>query len=520
MFWKNKNEIVLGKIRRELRLRRRFGFLRWHWQRRMFRSMRLDLHRSMNQHMMITGESGAGKSNVAKLILEQLAEQGACFVVLDPHAEYAEHARNLHAKAYDASMHAVNPFDLDGLSERERTSEVTAMFRRILHLGEVQASTLYRCISYTYWAGMRKEAAPNMHSLLYTIKVFKRHARSKPEQNMLESLEKRLLIIAGEGYARSVPIDSIMNGRSVFSLQALHSAEAQAVYMESMLRKIYSGLLAGGNAGSNKGFFIVIDEASRLQESPVIARLVAEGRKYGVGIIAIAQRAKALDKEIRSNAATIIAFAQREPEEQSYVANMIAAGSEYNRFLEVRKAMRELPRGWALVQEGRERSPKMIRCNRFSAKARDPSGRIMEAAKKVVGKRELIERLAKEGFAEEETLAAVKALIDVGLLEYHVVTEEPYQGTWFIAMPRNSAKHDVMVGLIGRYLAERGIGNRIYNTSYGPDLIAYVHGKRVAIEYETGTKRAEETRRMLADRMKKFDSVLVLGNSGSAGEKT
>ncbi|MDE1854935.1 MAG: ATP-binding protein [Candidatus Micrarchaeota archaeon] len=475
--------------------------------------MRLDPDRNLNAHIMITGESGAGKSNACKQILVQLTGMGANFVVLDPHAEYVEHAKDMKARIYDAGMHAVNPFDLDGLTERERTAEITAMLRRILHLGEVQASTLYRCISYTYWISNVKDARPSMHSLLYTIKVFKHRARSKPEANMLDALEKRLLVIAGENFQRSVPMESIMHGRSVFALQGLHSTEAQAVYMESMLRKIYTNSLSGNSVRGRRKFYIVIDEAEKLQDSPIVGRLVAEGRKYGIGIIAISQRAKALDKEIRSNAATMIAFAQREPEEQNYVANMIAAGTEYNRFIEVRKALRELPRGYALVQEARDRSPKIVKCERFEARARDPSHRIMEMARKAVGKQELIERLGKDGFTPEETIGTVAELIRTGLLNYHVVTGSHYEGTWYIAMPRNSAEHDIMVSLISRYLTENGIKNEIYNNAYGPDVIAYKDGKRVAVEYETGKKKGQDTAIMLGKRQERYYKTIIIENN-------
>ena len=513
MMCANKKVIVLGKVKRELRLCRRFGLLRWQWKRRwLFNAMRLDPARNLNSHMMITGESGAGKSSVCKQILVQLANAGANFVVLDPHAEYVEHAKEMRAAMYDASMHAINPFDLDGLTERERTAEITAMLRRILHLGEVQASTLHRCISYTYWISKVRDAGPSVHSLLYTIKVFKRRARSKPEVNLLDALEKRLLVIAGESFRRNVSMGSVMHGRSIFALQGLHSAEAQAIYMESMLRKIYTNILQEGSRRKGR-FYIVIDEAEKLQDSPVVGRLVAEGRKYGIGMIAISQRAKALDKEIRSNAATMIAFAQREPEEQNYVANMIAAGTEYNRFIEVRKALRELPRGSAMVQESRGRGPRIVRCGRFEAKKRDPGHRIIEMARGVVSKQELVERLGKEGFTPEETIGSVAELIRAGTLNYHVVTESHYEGTWYIAMPRNSAEHDIMVNLISRYLTENGIRNEVYNNAYGPDVIAYKDGKRFAVEYETGKKKARDTLIMLGKRQERYYKTILIGNN-------
>jgi len=460
---------------------------------------------------MITGGSGTGKSNMCKQLLRQLAGLGCNFVVLDPHSEYVESAKEFGAEIYDGRINCINIFDFDGLSEKEKVAEITSMFRRIFRLGEVQAYTLHKCISYTCNICAQRGRTPTMHDLIYTIKVFLKHA-GKTEANTLESLEKRLSVIAGDSYAKGVNIASVMKGRSIFSLASLHTAEAQAVYMEGMLKRIYTSLLSNGKPNRSK-FYIVIDEAEKLQNSEVVARLVAEGRKYGVGIVAISQRAKALDKEIRSNAATIIAFAQREPEEQSYVANLIAGGNEYNRFLEVRKALRELGRGQALVQSASSRNPKIVSCARFEAISRDPSYRIIRLAERAISEHELSGVLMHEGFAREDVLDALRTLEGKGVLKQHFVNECKYKGRWYMTMPRNSAEHDIMVNLISRHLDEIGIRNVIYNKAYGPDVIAFAEGRRIAVEYETGMKDADSTAKMLEERHKAYSKVIVVGRN-------
>ncbi len=187
--------------------------------------------------MMITGESGSGKSNVCKQILAQAGMLGARFVVLDPHSEYVEHAKDMRAKVYDAGISSINIFELDGLSERERATELTSMFKRIFRLGEVQAYILYKCIAYTYSICMRKGKAPNIHDLVFTIKVFEKHA-GRAEANTLESLERRLAVIAGGRFSKSVSVAELLRSRSIFSLASLRTPEAQAVTWESMLKKL------------------------------------------------------------------------------------------------------------------------------------------------------------------------------------------------------------------------------------------------------------------------------------------
>ncbi len=481
--------------------------MKWCWERVFLRKLRIEVAGALNPHIMITGKSGSGKSNACKQLLQQLCSIGAHFLVLDPHGEYVEATSSLGARAYDASISSINIFDLDGLGERERISEITSMFRRIFRLGEVQAYTLHKCIAYTYKICAQRGRTPSIHDLVYTIKVFKKHAM-RSEASVLESLERRLVVILGERFTRNVSVGNLLRSRSIFSLESLRTAEAQAVYMEGMLKKLYTAMLGSGR--NSRRFYIVIDEAEKLQEGSAIARLVAEGRKYNVGIIAASQRAKALDKEIRSNAATIIAFAQHEPEEQNYVANLIAGGNENNRFIEVRRALRELRTGQALVHDERSRNPKIVNCARFEVKEKDPSYEIIVLARNAISKKELVEKLCRKGFTEETVMERVRELIKTRELGCHIVTDPNYAGAWYISSHKNSPEHDVMVNLISRHLSRLGIDNVVYNSSYGPDVIAYKDGKKIAIEYETGSKAGGDTARMLKTRQGKYSRTIVV----------
>ncbi len=55
------------------------------------------------------------------------------------------------------------------------------------------------------------------------------------------------------------------------------------------------------------------------------------------------------------------------------------------------------------------------------------------------------------------------------------------------------------------------------NNSNGPDIVAYINGKKAAIEYETGRKSAASTAKMLTSRSGSFASTIVLVNSKAYG---
>ena len=79
-----------------------------------------------------------------------------------------------------------------------------------------------------------------------------------------------------------------------------------------------------------------------------------------------------------------------------------------------------------------------------------------------------------------------------------------------------SIEHEVNVMRISERLSWLGISHYIMNNSKGPDLVAYVNGRKTAIEYETGRKGAASTARMLAARGKGYERVMVLVNSEAA----
>jgi len=510
-----KQKYRIGKTVKTLSLPRFIvsDFVRWRWRRNYFSAFNFEIFKRSNPHIAIVGQSGSGKSNLCKLLLRIISREKVAFILLDPHNEYVESAMELGATVYDAAFSGINIFDLEGFTARERTSEITSMLKRIFHLGDVQSYMLYKCIAYTYKIAETRGRVPNIHDLLFTIKVFIRNA-STGEKKMLEALEKRLLLIDTGTFAKSVSLNEIIGSRSIFALSSLHTSEAQSVYIEGFLKKIYTKML-GMEKSRRVRLYIVIDEAEKLGESSIISRLVAEGRKYGIGIISISQRAKALDRELRSNTSLFVSFAQREPEELNYIANFISGGNELNRYIEVKKAIRGLGRGRAIALESSRHNPMIVSFDLFKEAHRDPTHAIITLAKGGISDSELHAKLNGEGFEEGAADEALEKLQKAGVVKSCEIKGGPYCGIWHITMPRNSAEHDVHVNLISRHLAACGTRNVIYNNSYGPDVIAFVKESRIAVEYETGLNQFEQASKMILERRQKFSGVVVVVNDSS-----
>ncbi|MDE1851752.1 MAG: ATP-binding protein [Candidatus Micrarchaeota archaeon] len=508
MFENNKNNI--GKIERRLSIKGLYSYRRsWRWKRQLFSKMRIDAS-GMNPHMVIVGESGSGKSNLSKLIVGSLAARGAKVAILDPHNEYLGIADSIGAEVYDARYNGINIMDLDGLDVKEKASELTALFKKVFRLGDVQSYTLYRCISYSYYVMDQRDRTPTMRDLIYSVKVFKRHA-GKSESNVLEGLERRLSLVDNGRGSDSVQMQRVMNGNSVLLLGSLHTPEAQTVYIEAFLRKVYSTMLSSEKS-SRPLLYILIDEAERVSESKMLGKLAAEGRKYGIGIIAISQRAKSISKSLRSNSSLFMTFYQREPEELNYMANLIAGGNELNRFAEVKKGIRHLRRGQAMVLDSRESEPYVVSFARCGEDAINIGYTISSLAREPIREPELMEELKRRGASEDESSEKIDQMLLDKTLGMHVIgADSAYDGTWYVYMPRNSPEHEIRVRVMARYLKEQGVQCAVYDSAYGPDIMVRT-GKRIAVEYETGMKRLEDTARMIEGRKAKYDSIVVVVN--------
>ncbi|HVA82943.1 MAG TPA: hypothetical protein VNF06_02150, partial [Candidatus Aquilonibacter sp.] len=129
-----------------------------------------------------------------------------------------------------------------------------------------------------------------------------------------------------------------------------------------------------------------------------------------------------------------------------------------------------------------------------------------------ISKPDLYNKLKSHGFSKEEMGWALAAQINGGAIKSYFLPSSGYAGTWYITHPKNSAEHDICVNLISRHLGSLGINSVVYNSSYGPDVIAFSKGKRIALEYETGMNHLDQATKMIEERKAKFAGVVVIAN--------
>ena len=456
-----------------------------------------------NPHIVIFGMSGQGKSTLLRSMVADISNSGTKIVLFDAHNEHESAVMSMGGRVIDAAKSGINIFSLEGSTVGERIDELSMLFREVYSLGYLQAMKLGECMWYAYrkcGASSRNDTqlykVPSLNDLIAEISAFISLSKNSSERNSLIHIRSRLTPLANNfGSDNGIEMSEIESGIVSFSLAGLRSEEAQLIYINELLRRLYARMKSMAKE-RGVSMYIVIDEAQYIiseSDSQIVKKITEEGRKYGIGVIIATHMASRLPKEIIANASTFITFYSREPQEVNYIANVMSEGIAEKAY-EVRKMLQSLRQNEAMV---------------ISCSIRDPC--VVETPRTKTVKEHSVPSAAVEMIAKKPVLVS-----------------EPYKGNdmqslsvvwkgspehW--VMDKNtsaSIEHEVYVKKIFEVLDAAGIKATIINNSHGPDLVAYKGRARIAIEYETGRKEIGKTAKMINLRKLEYDKVIIVVN--------
>lgn len=337
---------------------------RYSWRSRNYKYC-VNIDNLKNYSIAIIGTSGSGKSHAARLIVQTLKTG---YLVFDIHGEYNVHS----AIKIDASKVKINPLSLMGESPRQRALEVSYMLKSVFNLGNIQTFELYNMILDAYaLKGIYDNdestwslEPPNFFDVYSLLQKRKTSASSQQEFNKYESLEPYISFLASEVFAsNSITLDEMMSKNVIVDLSRLSTIEVKYIVLETILRGIYYYLFVRGQSKLWK--FVIIDEApfvlSKDTGKDIVAKLVAEGRKFGLGVILISQNSKVL-REIISNVSLLYAFNIVEPSELEYISKFLS-GSDEDEYKAIYESLQKLNRGFMITKDLYRNSVILVRLN-------------------------------------------------------------------------------------------------------------------------------------------------------------
>jgi Helicase HerA, central domain len=481
-----------------------------------------------NPHIVISGMSGFGKSTLFKSLLFDIRKYGTACIVFDAHNEHSDIVRDLNGTVHNAIYSGINLLELDGASIAERISELSRLLKEVYSLGYIQTTKLSECLWYTYRkAGARSRSdrivprTPLVGDLVDEINIFIRNSRGVGERNTLLHLRDRLSLLNSSAFKGNlVKINELGNGINSFALAGIKSKEAQLVYIGELLNRLYASMHDSSKQNSLR-LYIMIDEAQFLVESSnsgsVISKLIEEGRKYGVGVIIVTHAASTLNKKIMANCSTFATFYAREPAEVNYITKILS-GNNPNMADAVRGKINSLRVNQAVLISSHFRTPILISTPTFRFAGPLYTGlsesEMIESLKSIAKRPIRRSDLQNHGIVIKSSI--ITRLEGLGVIDRLLLQANNEQEEW-IMLHNNSVsiEHEVWVRKICDFLNSNGIRNSIIDNSKGPDISLVKNGKRIAIEYETGSKRFESTVKMIESRSAKYDEVIIVTGDSS-----
>lgn len=325
-----------------------------------------------NQHLLIVGKSGAGKSQTTSSLLHELNKQLIPFLILDFQGEYASttlhdskgnsFSKSTNAPEFDPSYGMnVNPLELsinsntgEKISFMNNVYQVSGILKQIFSLGDIQHSTLKDAIKRVYhekgFSVQNRDTWENEPPLfmdIWTMLEFMEANEGSNVKNLkyrIEPLFENNIFISGDC---SLSISSILKQNSVINLSTLHTPELMKSVARFLLQAIYNRMLTEGPSDKIK-LYVVIDEAHKLSYDQTLTDLIREARKYGIGFILASQSVRDFANVVFDNIGTKIAL-QLDGEDAKFMADNFGVIDKNTKeavlkYLPVQKPMRALIR--------------------------------------------------------------------------------------------------------------------------------------------------------------------------------
>jgi len=145
-----------------------------------------------------------------------------------------------------------------------------------------------------------------------------------------------------------------MNGVTVLRVCDILSLQVRRLYSLLLLRSIFDYAISRGKLQ----LVIVIEEAHNLagRGSGVMASLLAEARKYGIGVIVVEQTPSLLDPQILYNINTVIVHRLHGYSDVKYVSSFLGVSAE-----SVLAKLSSLSAGEAILASALLEKPAVIR---------------------------------------------------------------------------------------------------------------------------------------------------------------
>jgi DNA helicase HerA-like ATPase len=334
------------------------GLLRNHGLR-----VELDINQLVQRHVSVLAKTGGGKSYLLGVLIEELLRHRVTCVIIDPHGEYG----SLRHPAEKNGAHARFTVESQGFGSRVREYSPDATLNPsakplTFTLRHLDPRDLLIFMGLT---NVKTFLAP-LKSLLegvqarnpdWTIRDLVR-AAELAEGPAMETLHERLEYVEQTKLLapKGTPLSELVQ-RGDATLINLRGVAPDV--QELVVARIAATLFDSRKKGAIPPLFLVIEEAHNFAPqqgvaacSRILKNIASEGRKFGLGLCVVTQRAARIDKTVLSQCNTQLILQVTNPLDLKAIAQSIeglTAG--------MTEMIQSLPVGVALVTGGGYHTP-------------------------------------------------------------------------------------------------------------------------------------------------------------------
>ncbi len=291
----------------------------------------------VSTHMAIIASTGAGKSYLASVIIEELMKphNKACVLIVDPHGEYgtleeianfAEFAAQPDGVVRGSYRAQVKVYRPDQVKVRLSTLNMGDMRHLLPEMTEKQQHLLSRALRKV---GETKRGAPwSAEDLKQAIRSVAKQKGDEDSEGADDSstvhalswrIEQRFVDSFTFDDVQHLDLPEIFKPGQCTVLQLNDIDERdQQVVVATLLRRLYQARMQTerGKVHSGESYlpypvFVLLEEAhhfapggTEVVSTAILKQVLAEGRKFGIGVGLISQRPGKLDADVLSQCQT------------------------------------------------------------------------------------------------------------------------------------------------------------------------------------------------------------------------
>jgi DNA phosphorothioation-dependent restriction protein DptH len=261
--------------------------------------------------MFVIGIPGQGKSATTRRVLNAFATQGLPALVLDFHGDMAA-APAGGAAVLDAAdglgFSPFEPYDQEHARYAEAAWEISEVIGDVCEMGEIQQNVAYEAVRDLYRLhGFGSDGGPSsLPTMAELAEAVAEHERRGTARNVAARLRPLTDFGLFVNRASDRTFAELLKVGVVIDLHSLME-RVQVAAGAFVLRKVYREMFLWGRTERLR-LAVVIDEAHRLARDVTLPKIMKEGRKYGVAVVAVSQGIDDFHRDVLGNSGTKVAF--------------------------------------------------------------------------------------------------------------------------------------------------------------------------------------------------------------------